>query len=71
MASLSRQLAQWVVGLRYDDLPPARTGPRSGAALRCSRWGWTRPTSRERRGPPGVTWGERLEKSWRAHAALL
>src|SRR5215813_5765195 len=22
MASLSRQLAQWVVGLRYDDLPP-------------------------------------------------
>ena len=23
MASLSRQLAQWVVGLRYDDLPPA------------------------------------------------
>ena len=23
MASLSRQLAQWVVGLRYDDLPSA------------------------------------------------
>jgi 2-methylcitrate dehydratase PrpD len=23
MASLSRQLAQWVVGLRYEDLPPA------------------------------------------------
>ena len=22
MTSLSRQLAQWVVGLRYDDLPP-------------------------------------------------
>ena len=22
MVSLSRQLAQWVVGLRYDDLPP-------------------------------------------------
>ena len=22
MASLSRQLAQWVVGLRYEDLPP-------------------------------------------------
>src|SRR5260370_17154968 len=23
MTSLSRQLAQWVVGLRYEDLPPA------------------------------------------------
>jgi len=23
MVSLSRQLAQWVAGLRYDDLPPA------------------------------------------------
>ena len=23
MASLSRELAHWVVGLRYDDLPPA------------------------------------------------
>ena len=22
VVSLSRQLAQWVVGLRYDDLPP-------------------------------------------------
>jgi hypothetical protein len=22
MASLRRQLAQWVVGLNYDDLPP-------------------------------------------------
>jgi 2-methylcitrate dehydratase PrpD len=33
MASLSRQLAQWVVGLRYDDLPPAVVDRATGVTL--------------------------------------
>jgi 2-methylcitrate dehydratase PrpD len=33
MASLSRQLAQWVVGLRYDDLPPAVVDRAKGLTL--------------------------------------
>ena len=33
MASLSRQLAQWVVGLRYDDLPPAVIDRAKGVTL--------------------------------------
>jgi 2-methylcitrate dehydratase PrpD len=33
MASLSRQLAQWVVGLRYDDLPPAVVDRGKGLTL--------------------------------------
>src|SRR5438034_3403970 len=33
MASLSRQLAQWVVGLRFDDLPPAVVDRAKGVAL--------------------------------------
>src|SRR5213596_730725 len=33
MASLSRQLAQWVVGLRYDDLPPAVVDRAKGVTL--------------------------------------
>jgi 2-methylcitrate dehydratase PrpD len=33
MASLSRQLARWVVGLRYDDLPPAVVDRAKGVTL--------------------------------------
>ena len=33
MVSLSRQLAQWVVGLRYDDLPPAVVDRAKGVTL--------------------------------------
>src|SRR5262245_47440349 len=33
MTSLSRQLAQWVVGLRYDDLPPAVVDRAKGLTL--------------------------------------
>ena len=33
MPSLSRQLAQWVVGLRYDDLPPAVVDRAKGVTL--------------------------------------
>jgi 2-methylcitrate dehydratase PrpD len=33
MASLSRQLAQWVVGLRYDDLPPDVVDRAKGVTL--------------------------------------
>jgi len=33
MASLSRQLAQWVVGLRYDDLPPEVIDRAKGVTL--------------------------------------
>jgi hypothetical protein len=32
-ASLSRRLAQWVVGLRYDDLPPAVVDRAKGVTL--------------------------------------
>ena len=35
MASLSRQLARWVVGLRYDDLPPAVIDRAKGVTLQC------------------------------------
>jgi 2-methylcitrate dehydratase PrpD len=35
MASLSRQLAQWVVGLRYEDLPPAVADRAKGVTLHC------------------------------------
>ena len=35
MASLSRQLAQWVVGLRYEDLPPAVVDRAKGVTLHC------------------------------------
>ena len=33
MASLSRQLAQWVVGLSYDDLPPEVVDRAKGVTL--------------------------------------
>ena len=33
MASLSRQLAQWVVGLRYDDLSPEVVDRAKGVTL--------------------------------------
>ena len=33
MVSLSRQLAQWVVGLKYDDLPPAVVDRAKGVTL--------------------------------------
>ena len=33
MVSLSRQLAQWVAGLRYDDLPPAVVARAKGVTL--------------------------------------
>src|SRR5262245_7896138 len=33
MTSLSRQLAQWVVGLRYDDLPPDVVDRAKGVTL--------------------------------------
>jgi len=33
MASLSRDLAQWVVGLAYDDLPPAVVDRAKGVTL--------------------------------------
>jgi 2-methylcitrate dehydratase PrpD len=33
MASLSRQLAQWVAGLKYDDLPPAVVDRAKGVTL--------------------------------------
>jgi len=35
MASLSRQLAQWIVGLRYVDLPPAVVDRAKGVTLQC------------------------------------
>ncbi len=35
MASLSRQLAQWVVGLRYDDLPSEVVDRAKGVTLHC------------------------------------
>ena len=35
MPSLSRQLAQWVVGLRYEDLPPAVVDRAKGVTLQC------------------------------------
>ena len=33
MASLSRQLAQWIVGLRYEDLPAAVVDRAKGVTL--------------------------------------
>ncbi len=33
MASLSRQLAQWIVGLRYEDLPPEVVDRAKGVTL--------------------------------------
>ena len=33
MASLSRQLAQWIVGLRYEDLPPEVVDRAKGLTL--------------------------------------
>src|SRR5687767_3699688 len=33
MASLSRTLAQWIVGLRYEDLPPAVVDRAKGVTL--------------------------------------
>ena len=33
MASLSREIAQWVVGLRYDDLPAAVVDRAKGVTL--------------------------------------
>jgi hypothetical protein len=35
MASLSRQLARWVVGLRYEDLPPEVADRAKGVTLHC------------------------------------
>ncbi len=35
MASLSRQLARWVTGLAYDDLPPAVVDRAKGVTLQC------------------------------------
>jgi len=35
MPSLSRQLAQWIVGLRYEDLPPAVVDRAKGVTLQC------------------------------------
>jgi len=35
MTSLSRQLARWVVGLRYEDLPPAVIDRAKGVTLQC------------------------------------
>ena len=35
MASLSRRLAQWIVGLKYDDLPPAVIDRAKGVTLQC------------------------------------
>src|SRR5262245_53823806 len=35
MASLSRQLAQWVTGLRYEDIPPAVVDRAKGVTLHC------------------------------------
>jgi 2-methylcitrate dehydratase PrpD len=35
MPSLSRQLAQWVVGLRYEDLPPEVADRAKGVTLHC------------------------------------
>jgi 2-methylcitrate dehydratase PrpD len=35
MASLSRQLARWVTGLAYDDLPPAVIDRAKGVTLQC------------------------------------
>ena len=35
MASLSRQLARWIVGLRYEDLPPAVIDRAKGVTLQC------------------------------------
>ena len=35
MASLSRKLAQWVVGLRYEDLPPEVVDRAKGVTLHC------------------------------------
>ena len=42
MASLSRQLAQWVVGLRYDDLPPDVVDRAKGVTLARTRLGAAR-----------------------------
>ena len=35
MASLSRQLAKWVTGLRYEDLPPEVVDRAKGVTLQC------------------------------------
>src|SRR6185503_9122991 len=35
MASLSRKLAQWIVGLRYEDLPPEVVDRARGVTLHC------------------------------------
>src|SRR6185295_8880283 len=35
MASLSRELAKWVVGLRYEDLPPAVIDRAKGVTMQC------------------------------------
>jgi 2-methylcitrate dehydratase PrpD len=35
MTSMSRQLAQWVVGLKYEDLPPAVIDRAKGVTLQC------------------------------------
>jgi 2-methylcitrate dehydratase PrpD len=35
MASLSRQLARWIVGLRYEDLPPEVVDRAKGVTLHC------------------------------------
>ncbi len=35
MASLSRQLAQWIAGLRYENLPPKVVDRAKGVTLHC------------------------------------
>src|SRR5262245_20806364 len=35
MATISRQLAKWVAGLRYDDLPPDVVDRAKGVTLQC------------------------------------
>ena len=35
MTSLSRQLARWITGLRYADLPPAVVDRAKGVTLQC------------------------------------
>ena len=37
MATISRQLAKWVVGLRYEDLPPEVVDRAKGVTLHASR----------------------------------
>ena len=63
MASLSRQLAQWVVGLRYEDLPPEVVDRAKGVTLHSLA---SVLLGSQSRGRPAGRAAHHRRRSWRA-----